>query len=224
MVDEPNGDTPPPEETKQQETPPTETPPKETPETETKPGDKAPEGLFGKDKSEEKPADKADDKPVEPLKIEDLKLPEGIELAPEAAGKFTELANELKLPAEGAQRLLDMHVAQLQEAANAPVRYFNEMQANWVTEVKRDPEIGGENFETMRQTVAKVFDNPKFADPKVREALEFTGAGNNPAIVRTLYRMSKALSEGSAVNGNPSDSKKSAAEVMYPTMPANGAA
>jgi len=69
-----------------------------------------------------------------------------------------------------------------------------------------------------------VLDNPELSDPKFREALVFTGAGNHPAIVRTLYRWARSLSEGGAVIGGAPDrgrdggingERPSAAESLY---------
>lgn len=168
-----------------------QTPTAETPAAEPKPN----ETLLG----EQKPA--AETPPAfDPTK---LKLPEGFEKT-EQFEQFTNLAKEIPgLTGESAQKLFDLHTAVVKQAAEASTAAWEKQNADWQAEIKADPEIGGTKLEGVLQTVSRVMDNADLTDPKFKEALNFTGAGNNPAIVRTLARWAKALSEGSAVSGNP---------------------
>lgn len=149
---------------------------------------------------EAKPASVLDAPTVpEPLDAEKLTVPDGIDTKGEAFTEFTGLAAELGITNEVAQKLIDYHHKHQTAASAALAASWQSTQDGWVAEVKADKEIG--NLDTLRQTIAKVADNPQLTDPGFKEALAFTGAGNNPAVLRTLYRWAQALGEGTSVIG-----------------------
>jgi len=180
-------------------------PPKEEPKGETKDQPKVAEPA----KPPGPPADG---------KYEAFKLPEGVELEPVAlaeAQKF--MAETLKLPQEAAQSLVDFHVKALQTEAEAPYRLWEDTQRKWQDEVKADPVIGGDNLANVKVKVAKLLD--EFGHKGVKEALAFTGAGNNPAIIHTFYKIAEKLVEGTFVpGGGAGQGPRSAEQVFYPTM------
>jgi hypothetical protein len=139
------------------------------------------------------------------LKAEDIKItvPQGIEIDEPQMNAFKALIADAKLtPIERAQKLIDMHVAALKSTAEAPLNLWNETQAKWQGEVKADPEIGGQNFDRMRSTIAKAITEVGGKEAEaIFEALRYTGAANNPAIVRAFFRMSARLVEGGPVVG-----------------------
>jgi hypothetical protein len=163
-----------------------------------------------------KPAD------VVPVEYKDLKVPEGIQADSPTLTAFTETAGKLGISQSAAEALIAQFGPEMAKAATGPYKAWAETQNAWVATVKADPEIGGDNFTRMTSTIAKVLDDPRFADPGTREALNLTGAGNNPALIRTLYRMAQALTEGEHVAGNPPRQTKSTAELLYPTHPNGG--
>lgn len=139
---------------------------------------------------------------ADPFDAEKLTLPEGFEKT-EQYTEFTNIAKELGLSQPNAQKLIDLHAAVNKAAVENLSAGWQKQNDEWVAEVKADPEIGGAKLDEVRQTISKLLDNPELTDPKFRAALDFTGAGNNPAVIRTLSRWAKALSEGSAVAGGP---------------------
>ena len=101
------------------------------------------------------------------------------------------------------------------------------MQTKWQAEVKADPEIGGTKYDQSVATAAAVFvpgeSNPFVKDAVeakgLKEALNATGAGNNPAIVRLFVKMGTLLKEPGGLAGEPvMDSRKRLEDKMYPTM------
>ena len=137
-----------------------------------------------------------------------------MEIEPERFAEFKKLAGESQLPAERAQAMLEFGLGELRKAQESQMRVWTETQTQWVDEVKADKEIGGTNLANVQATVARAFD--QFGVKGVREALSFTGAGNNPAIVKTFYRMAKALTEGQHIGGQPPGGPKTAAQLLYP--------
>lgn len=131
-----------------------------------------------------------------------------------------------------AQELLNHHAEAINAALKSQMDDWHRQQTDWQKEIDADPELGGSNLDVVKQTVSRVLDNPDLTDPKFREALIFTGAGNNPAVVRSLYRWAKALSEGSSVmggapgrnrDGSVNGERPSAASAIYgPQGPHSG--
>jgi hypothetical protein len=148
----------------------------------------------------------------------DFKLPEGVELDKEMLTEAqTFMSKDLNLSQEKAQKLVDFHIKALQGMAEAPYQLWADTQRTWQNEITKDPELGGSNLSQVKTSISKLLD--EYGDPKVREALSFTGAGNNPAIIRTLYKIAKVLTEGSFVPGGATQGdERTAAQVMYPTM------
>ena len=151
----------------------------------------------------------------EPFDAEKLALPEGFEKT-EHFDQFIELAKAEGLKQPTAQKLVELSQNLQKAAAEKQWNDWKETNTKWVDEVKADKEIGGTNLDSVKQTVAKLLDNPEMSDPKFREVLDFTGAGNNPAVIRTLYRWAKALGEGSAVSGEPAARGKDGAVTNEP--------
>jgi len=148
-----------------------------------------------------------------------LVLPEGAQLDEATMGKFSELAKETGLSQEAAQKLFDLHQETIKAATEQSTRLWSETQTQWVNEVKADKDIGGDKLPGVQQVIGKILDNPEFAATGVKEAFNLTGAGNNPAILKTFYNMAKALTEGQHVAGNPArNMPASAADAIYPHL------
>jgi hypothetical protein len=211
-------------------TPSTTTPSKETkPETkadgkaETKAGSEAAKSLL----NEKGPSQGAPDK------YEDFKVPDGFELDKDVAAEFGTVAKGLNISQTGAQELVDLYVKHVQEANAAPYKAWTDVQERWREEINGDPEIGGSKLSGVKVSIGKLFDS--LGDAKVtdafREAMDYTGAGNNPAVVKFLYSLAKRLTEGGPVRGGgPSTEGQiapgtnrmpSAAAAIYPNLPSN---
>lgn len=156
-------------------------------------------------------------------KIE-IKVPEGAVIDEKQMTAFKEiLADEKLSTSERGTKLAEMHAAAVKAAVEGPVTTWMNLQTEWQAKVKADPEMGGANYEGMTASIAKAIDEIGGKEAKaIREAFVFTGAGNEPNIVRLMYRMSKAITEGKMVSGAALGAKtptlEEAAQRMYPTM------
>lgn len=179
---------------------------------------------------EEKTAREAEEKAAGDKKVADLrksyeaiKLPDGLKADQPAVADFLKIASEKGMPLDQAQALVDSVAPKLQEAVDAPYKAWADLQTKWMGELKTDPEIGGAALKENLGFAAKALDT--FAgDSKspegqaVREAFEFTGAGNHPAIARMLVRVGKALAEGAPLGGKGKGQAPDLAAQMYPSM------
>lgn len=158
----------------------------------------------------------------------DFKLPDGVKLDDATLSDLKAGLSEVGLPQDQAQKLIDrlgsrfVHADAVKAQLEAPFNQWRETQTEWAGKIKADPEIGGQNFEGMQSTIAKAIDSLGGKEAAaMREALDFTGAGNNPEICRLFYRAAKAITEGTHVSGRPPAGAQSAASKLYPTANSN---
>jgi hypothetical protein len=143
----------------------------------------------------------ADAKPVVPEKYE-FKAPEGREFDGETIAAYSEVARELGLSQDAAQKLLDRmgpQIAQRQEAQIQAVR--NE----WTKAATSDKEFGGEKLYENLSVAKKALD--AFGTPELRDLLNTSGLGNHPEVIRMFFRAGKAISEDRFVGGSATTSK-----------------
>lgn len=163
-----------------------------------------------------------------PKEYEAFKVPEGYELDGEVAKEAGGLFKGMNLSQTDAQKLVDFYVAKTQEANDAPYKVWEQKQEEWRNEVARDPDIGGK-LQQVKTSVSRMIDS---LDPALardfRSAMDYTGAGNNPAFIKAMYKLAQMLGEGEHVSGRapsehgqraPGSRPESAAKAMYPNLP-----
>jgi hypothetical protein len=154
--------------------------------------------------------------------------PEGFEIDSAVDGEAKTLFKAMNISQADGQRLVDFYVKHTTASQNAPYEAWNQMQENWVKEVKADPQIGP-RLDEVKTTISRAIDglnDPTLAS-QFREAMDYTGAGNNPAFIRTFYKLAQMVTEGKHIAGNgPSPAgqqgrqeRMSAAGAMYPNLP-----
>lgn len=159
--------------------------------------------------------------PVVPLTREDLALPEGLTVSDEQATALLDLFNNAELsPKDRANKLVEMHGTLVQSAIQTVgeqmVAEIQRQQAEWETAVKSDPEIGGANLAPNLAKVSKLIDAE--GTPELRQALDATGAGSHPEIVKFFVKMADRFAEGAPAGGGNPTTKESTAQRMYPGM------
>lgn len=167
---------------------------------------------------EEKVADKAEEtekkeeKPSVPDKYE-FTLPEGVALKETLVEEASPIFKELNLTQEQAQKLVNLQVKHEQDAYKAQVEAWETTTQNWRKAAESDPEYGGAKFKDSLAVARRAL--TEFGTKELREALDLTGTGNHPEILRFFYRIGKAISEDTfKVNGKPATSK-SVAELLF---------
>jgi hypothetical protein len=189
------------------------------------------------DKPEDTPPDKAaddlgstalggdpDDKPDAPAVPEtyELAVPEGFEkLDEESVAAATPVFKELGLSNEQANKLVPVAadfakriVAQRDQQLLGTIL---DQRKGWLEEAKKDPEIGGSNWDASLGSAAKALDALGF--PKrspLRTALNDSGFGNHPELIRFMAKVGKAIGEDTdLVRGQGGKDKKTDAEIFY---------
>ena len=145
----------------------------------------------------------------------DFKLPPTCHVDPDLLGRFHERARHMNLSQHGAQALVDVHLESLETLQRLQHETLLRQQQDWIDAVRRDPEIGGPHMHETLSFAAEAI--RRFGSPELREALETTGLGNHPELIRFFVRVGRAVGEGSYVTAGRRD-PRSAAQVLYPNM------
>lgn len=172
----------------------------------------------------------AEAKPPQPVIPETYTFaaPEGAKVDDGRLAEFQAAAKDAGLTQEQFQKLASYGFEHIGKAANAPHEAWTALQQQWTNEVKADPEIGGAKLEQSLGAAKLAID--AFGGNALRQALDATGAGNNPAIVRAFVEMGRRMQDGSAhVAGKPAGaasrdgSFEGIASRIYPNMATTGA-
>jgi len=128
------------------------------------------------------------------------------ELDPEVLTAFGDVAKELNLPQEAAQKVLDK-VAPVIQAKQA--KAIEQTKTEWANQSQSDQEFGGESL-AENLDVAKA-SLKAFGTDALKSLLTETGLGNHPEVIRFMYRAGKAIGEdsyvGNSEGANPSGSR-----------------
>lgn len=175
--------------------------------TDTQTADTQPEG----DQDQGDAGDQAPEGAPEKYEFEG---PEGSALDDQVIGKFSEVAKELNLSQDAAQKILSS-VAPVIQARQAEA--IQEARNAWLSDAKADQEFGGEKLAENLSVAKKALD--AFGTPELRSLLNETGLGNHPEMIRVLFRAGKAISEDRFVpaqgSGGPTGGKDFA-KSLYP--------
>jgi len=119
------------------------------------------------------------------------------ELDPEVLTAFGEVAKELDLPQEAAQKVLDK-VAPVIQARQA--KAVEEVKQEWFNDSQSDKEFGGENLNSNLEIAKSSL--KAFGTDALKSLLQESGLGNHPEVIRFMYRAGKAISEDGYVGNS----------------------
>lgn len=148
-----------------------------------------------------------------PESYADFTMPEGMEVDKAALEQFLPVARELNLTQEQAQKLIDIRSQQVEKQARAQQDSWNNTLTGWVDQGKKDAEFGGDNYDANVAIAQRALE--KIGTPELREALNMSGMGNHPEVIRAFVRVGKLLETDSPVTPQGDGHKKTAAEVLY---------
>lgn len=146
----------------------------------------------------------------------EFKPADGVSFDGDTITAFSEIAKELNMPQEAAQKILDKVGPVMAKQSLQAIEQFS---SQWVEGVQSDKEIGGpklqENLAVAKMAIEK------FGTPELRTLLNETRLGNHPELIRAFYRAGKAISEDNFVAGGVRAAKGSRdpASSLYPNQP-----
>lgn len=138
-------------------------------------------------------------------------VPEGVTVLDGAKEAYAEVAKELGLTQEQAQKAFDKLSSKGLEAQRAQLET---MTKQWADQSTADPEFGGEKLQESLAVSRKALDS--FGTPELRNLLNESGLGNHPELIRFMYRAGKAISEDKFIAGRSGQAQaKDPAEVLF---------
>ena len=140
--------------------------------------------------------DKAGDTKQGAPEAYEFKAQEGREFDPEVMKSFSEIAKELDLPQDAAQKVLDKVTPKILERQ---MQALENVRNEWAENARTDKEFGGDKLNDNLVVAKKALDS--FGTPELRKLLNESGLGNHPEMIRLMYRAGKAISEDRFVGG-----------------------
>lgn len=136
-----------------------------------------------------------------PEKYEAFTVGEGLELDADVMTGFTDWAKANNISQEAAQQLVDLQSklasAETTGRAERLQKALDDQRTGWETQIKSDPEFGGDKFLATMETASKAMQ--AFGTPELRMLLNESGIGSHPELVKLFHRMGTALTEDKMV-------------------------
>jgi len=175
----------------------------------------------GKPEGEKKPDEpKAEVKPIDPASYK-FEFPEGVKADEAILKPATELFAKNGFTNEQAQSLVNFWNDQTKNVSEQASKHIFDQwrttQEQWQAEVKADARIGGDKLPATLKTINDgIRQGMGDHATKFFAALKFTGAANNPDVIRGFEMMLRRRTEGGPVTGNaPTTTAKSFASRLY---------
>ena len=144
----------------------------------------------------------------------EFKAVEGSDVSTETLTDFSEVAKELGLPQDAAQKILDKMAPAL---ARHQMARMEKVKAEWADTSTHDKEFGGDKLAENLAIAKKAMDS--FGSPELRSLLNESGLGNHPDVIRFMYRAGKAISEDGFVSGASAKAfANTQAKVLFPNQ------
>ena len=158
--------------------------------------------------------------PAVPEKYE-FTAPEGTSLDESVVAAYSDVARELQLPQEAAQKVIDKLLPALTASAQRQIDAFYEdiggPPNSWKAKTDADPEFGGAKLQANLAVAERAM---RYATPQLRELFNKTGLGDHPEMVRWKVRVGQLLSEDTFVGGKGDKAPVDPARLLYPSMKA----
>lgn len=151
------------------------------------------------------------DAPPAPIKYEAFKIPETVKLDDKKLQEFADIVGAKQLPQEDAQKLVDLYLAEIPRLASEmraeQRKTWDTLNDTWKTELRNDPELGGNRLETTLSMAKAVVEEylPANEVGEYLAHLKNNGMGNFKLHVKLLRNIGKALNvfEDGIVPANP---------------------
>jgi len=170
--------------------------------------------LTGDAVVKEQPANTDQPPPVKPQGAPEkyeFANPEKTPVDPVVLERYAEVARELNLPQEQAQKVIDKIAPALAERQAEQIKAA---QTSWLESTQSDKEIGGAELQANVAIAQRALS--QFGTPELKTLLDQSGLGNHPELIRLLVRAGKMISEDTVVTGRETNPANALAK-LYPS-------
>jgi len=146
-----------------------------------------------------------------------LEAGEGFNVPADNLKSFTEACKAAGLTKVQAEAMLSWHRGFAGDVAKAQAQQESAMLKGWQEQIMADPEIGGAQW---KATVADCRRALAWADTdgSLRQLLKETHADFNPAVIKSIARIGRAMREDNFITGKGGGSAKALEDRMWPDM------
>ena len=165
----------------------------------------------------DKPADgDADEgKDGAPSEYKAFTLPDGVELDEAMLATAMPLLKEMNATQEQAQQLVDIQTKAVTEMVEAQTQMWTDRLSEWKASAETDAEYGKGKYDASISIARSAM--REVGTPELTQALEETGMGNHPEMIRFMYRVGKAIGEDNvSFGGGTQEGGKSLADRLFP--------
>lgn len=146
---------------------------------------------------------------------ESLEKPEDSQLSEADIKSILDDAKKEGLSKTQAQARVDQADKVLKNFSSKITNSHQEKVKQWAADTKNDKEVGGDNYNKSVELAKRAAH--RFGSKEFLQALNDTGFGNHPEVIRTFSRIGKLIADDEIVMGNEKvvNSEKSLADVFY---------
>lgn len=133
-----------------------------------------------------------------PKEYEDFELPEGVQIdesQKERMSTFKELAREMGLSQENAQKLVTMQAEALKAQGEAQAQN----RVDLLNDAKKDSEIGGPKFAAAVESGNRALN--EFGTPELKQIMKDTGWGNHVEMIRFMSKVGDLVKDDTVTTG-----------------------
>lgn len=177
-------------------------------------GDKDADDDADKDKDD----DDADKDDGAPENYEDFSLPEGTEVGDELLSSYKEFGKSHNLSQEAAQEGVDLFAKGMETFVEAQADQWDEVKAGWAKETNADKDLQGKDGTAKESIAVAKKAVSHLGGQELKDALDLTGAGDHPVVVKMFHQLGTLLGEDEMIFGGDKGDTRSTAEKMFPDM------
>lgn len=138
-----------------------------------------------------------DSKPEGAPESYEFKAPEGTTFDSKFLEVYSEVAKELNLSQDNAQKMIDRLSPVIESQQMARIEA---VRNEWAETSRTDKEFGGDKLNENLSVAKAALD--KFGTPELKELINKSGMGNHPELIRFFYRTGKSIMPDTFVAGN----------------------
>ena len=127
-----------------------------------------------------------------------------------------EFAKQNNFTNEQAQALLDRDNKLVSSYQEKVQEEYNQTVESWKAEAEKDKEFGGDSLDESVAYAKRALG--RFGSDKFSEALESTGFGNHPEIIRIFSKIGRSMADDTLDSNKTAKRELTLAEKMYPHM------
>ena len=133
---------------------------------------------------------------------------EGVELDPSVMSDFGDVAKELNLSQDAAQKIVSKMAPTMAKQHQATIQ---RLRGEWENACRADSEFGGAKFDANLKGIREAY--ARYTTPELRTLMGRTGLDSHPEMLRLFHRLAVESGEGRFVGSSGGSGKSSGGDI-----------